>query len=124
MNSKLQLPEYLQAKLSDIKPTDYKSVLEFIVEQMQQSKDAMLLDIMEKNGVPVSDFEIVEAVKKAMVEYGDVCERSLDVGVLSRDDIENWIKNTYQGSMHDHVQMIHDFQFFLAKRNKEWRNNK
>lgn len=118
----IQIPDYIQDSLKSIKPEDYKSVLEFIVEKIKEGQDAMLLEIMENNGVPTNDDLIVSSVKNAMLEYGKVCEDSLDVGVLSDKDIEDWYKNKYTGSMHDFQTMLKDFQFHLVKVNREWRN--
>lgn len=120
----MNMPEYLQAKLAEIKPEDYKSVFDFLTQKMIEGRDAMLLEIMQNNGVPTDNPDLVASVQKAMMEYGDICEESLDVGVLSEDDVRHWLMNIYQGSMHDHAYMLREFQFHLAKVNKEWRKRK
>lgn len=124
MNNLFRLPEHIQAKLSEIKPEDYKSVFDFLTEKMIEGRNGMLLEIMENNGVPTDNPDLVTSIQNAMMEYGDICEESLDVGVLSESDIDKWLHDSYEGSMHDHVNMLREFQFHLAKVNKEWRKGK
>lgn len=117
----MNMPEYLQARLAEIKPEDYKSVFDFLTQKMIEGRDAMLLEIMQNNGVPTDNPDFVASIQKAMMEYGDICEESLDVGVLSESDIDKWYHNTYNDSIHDHVNMLREFQFHIAKVNKDWR---
>lgn len=127
----MNMPEYLQAKLAEIKPEDYKSVFDFLTQKMIEGRDAMLLEIMQNNGVPTDNPDFVSSVQRAMMEYGDICEESLDVGVLSEVDLKNWLLYAYDGSLNfesfsipDHVNILHQFQNHLAKVNKEWRKRK
>lgn len=117
----ISMPEYLQAKLSEIKPEDYKSVFDFLTEKMIEGRNSMLLEIMENNGVPTDNSDLVTSVQNAMMEYGDICEESLDVGVLSKDDLRQWVTECKKDSV---VEVVHEFQFHLAKVNKEWRKRK
>ena len=120
----ISMPEYLQAKLSEIKPEDYKSVFDFLTEKMIEGRNSMLLEIMENNGVPTDNTDLVTSVQNAMMEYGDICEECLDVSVLSESNIDKWLHDSYEGSIHDYVNMLREFQFHLAKVNKEWRKRK
>ena len=130
-NKLMNMPEYLQAKLAEIKPEDYKSVFDFLTQKMIEGRDAMLLEIMQNNGVPTDNPDFVASVQKAMMEYGEICEESLDVGVLSDVDLKNWLLYTYNGSIlieytpiADYVKILKEFQLHLAKVNKGWRKRK
>ena len=130
-NKLMNMPEYLQAKLAEIKPEDYKSVFDFLIQKMTEGRDAMLLEIMQNNGVPTDDPDLVASIQKAMMEYGEICEESLDVGVLSDVDLKNWLLYTYNGSIlieytpiADYVKILKEFQFHIAKVNKDLRKRK